>query len=220
MDEAKQQAGHRAADLVSDGMIVGLGTGSTVFYAMERLAMRIRDEDLCIIGIPTSYQAAYRAVKMGIPLSTLDEHPTIDLAIDGADQIDPMKRMIKGRGAAHFREKCVADAAEKLLIVCDATKCVSLLHGIVPIEVLPFACMPVIQRLFERDGSATLRTGTGKDGPVISDNGMLILDCMFGDIISPDELELQLSGIPGIIESGLFTRFTGKTSVFIGKESW
>ncbi|MDO9539580.1 MAG: ribose-5-phosphate isomerase RpiA [Methanocalculus sp.] len=216
MDKAKQEAGYRAADQVRDGMIIGIGTGSTVLYAMERISERIREEKLAVAGVPTSYQAAYRAVEMGIMLTSLDAHPKLDLAIDGADQIDPAKRMIKGRGAAHLREKCVADAAETFIVVVDDSKCVSILNGPVPLEVLPFACMPVIKRINDLGGSALIRNGSGKDGPVISDNGNFILDCTFGEIRSPEELEQNIANVPGVVESGLFTRYTGKTMVIVG----
>ena len=110
-EESKRNAGYHAAGMVKDGMVIGLGTGSTVFFAMERLGERIVGDDLSIAGVPTSHQAAIRARRYGIPLTSLDEHPALDVAIDGADQVDPDLRMIKGRGAALLREKCVCDAA-------------------------------------------------------------------------------------------------------------
>jgi len=216
MDTAKQEAGYRAAGYVRDGMVIGIGTGSTVLYAMERIADRIQNEDLFILGVPTSHQAAFRAVEMGIPLTSLDSHPSLDLAIDGADQVDPEKLMIKGRGAAHLREKCVADAAEQFIVVVDDSKCVSELNGKIPIEVLPFACMPVIRRVGEHGGRAEIRTGSGKDGPVISDNGNIIMDCLFDRIKDPESLEMELAMIPGIVASGLFTRYSNKTIVIVG----
>lgn len=216
MDEAKKDAGYRAADLVRDGMVIGLGTGSTVLYAMESIASRMCDEDLRIAGVPTSYEAAYRAVGLGIPLTTLDEHPVLDLAIDGADQVDPGKRMIKGRGAALLREKCVADAADQFVVIIDESKCVNELHGQVPIEVLSFAQGSVARQMTDLGAQAAVRSGSGKDGPVVSDNGHLIMDCQFGALASPDDLELRLAVIPGLLESGLFTRYTGKTRVIIG----
>ncbi|MCP1662535.1 MAG: ribose-5-phosphate isomerase RpiA [Methanocalculus sp. MSAO_Arc1] len=216
MDEAKKDAGYRAADLVRDGMVIGLGTGSTVLYAMESIASRMCDEDLRIAGVPTSYEAAYRAVGLGIPLTTLDEHPVLDLAIDGADQVDPGKRMIKGRGAALLREKCVADAADQFVVIIDESKCVKKLHGQVPIEVLSFAQGSVVRQITDLGAQAAVRSGSGKDGPVVSDNGHLIMDCQFGALASPDDLELRLAVIPGLLESGLFTRYTGKTRVIIG----
>ncbi len=218
MDSAKQEAGCRAADRIRDGDVIGIGTGSTVLYAMERLQQRMYEEKLTILGVPTSYQTAYRAVEMDIPLTTLDAHPRLDLAIDGADQVDPALRMIKGRGGAHLREKCVVDAAETFLVIVDESKCVTHLSGKVPVEVLSFACAPVLRRITDLGGSGEIRTGSGKDGPVISDNGNLIIDCTFTEIPSPEELEMKLAAIPGIIESGLFTRYTGKTELIVGKK--
>jgi len=137
---AKMAAGFRAADMVQDDMVVGLGTGSTVFYTIERLAVRIR-EGLRISGIPTSYQTALRAREYGIPLTTLDDNPILDLAIDGADEVDPHLNLIKGRGAAHMREKCVASAAMQFIVVVDEQKVVPHLKAPVPVEVLPFAVL-------------------------------------------------------------------------------
>lgn len=218
MDTAKQEAGYRAAEYVLDGMIIGIGTGSTVLYAMERIVHRMREENLSILGVPTSYQAAFRAAEMGIPLTSLDAHPSLDLAIDGADQVDPAKLMIKGRGAAHLREKCVADAANRFIVVADESKCVDELNGKIPIEVLPFACMPVIRRVAEHGGTAWIRTGSGKDGPVMSDNGNIIMDCQFERIDDPKSLERELAMIPGIVASGLFTQYADKTTVIVGKK--
>ncbi|HJJ74249.1 MAG TPA: ribose 5-phosphate isomerase A, partial [Methanocorpusculum sp.] len=136
---AKQDAGFRAANMVEDGMIVGLGTGSTVFFAMERLGERIKNEGLKIMGVPTSHQTAMRAEEYGIPLTTLSLHPVLDIAIDGADQVSPEKNLIKGRGAALLREKIVADAAKKFVVVIDPSKAVEVPNAAVPVEILPFA---------------------------------------------------------------------------------
>jgi ribose 5-phosphate isomerase A len=214
--ESKRIAGYRAADMVEDGTIVGLGTGSTVFFAMERLAERIRD-GLSVAGVPTSHQAARRAREYGIPLTTLDEHPEIAIAIDGADQVDPEIRLIKGRGAAHLREKCVAEAADAVIIVVDLTKMTDRLNALVPVEVLPFAYGLVAKRLEELGGTPVLREGIKKDGPVITDNGNFILDSDFGAIVDPVLLEQQIAGIPGALGSGLFTTFAEKIRVVVGE---
>lgn len=211
----KQAAGYRAADMVVDGMIVGLGTGSTVFFAMERLAARIR-EGLTITGVPTSYQAAIRARTCGIPLATLNDYPAIDLAIDGADQIDPAFALIKGRGAAQTQEKCVAFAARSLVIVADLSKLTRQLDAVVPIEVLPSAYVPLIRHLEAIGGVPVLREGVKKDGPVITDNGNMVIDCDFGPISDPAALDIQISSIPGVVTCGLFTTFSEKTTVIIG----
>ena len=215
-DAGKRAAGHAAAGLVEDGMVVGLGTGSTVLFAMERLGERI-GEGLAVTGIPTSFQAEIRARALGIPLTTLQDHPAPDLAIDGADLVDPGKRLIKGRGGALTREKVVAAAAGRLVIVVDQEKCARVLRGVVPVEVLPFALLPVTRGIGALGGTPLLREGSAKDGPVVTDNGNFILDCGFRKIPDPEGLEADLDSLPGVISSGLFTRMTGKTEVIVGK---
>jgi ribose 5-phosphate isomerase A len=214
---AKRAAGYLAADMVRDGMVLGLGTGSTVFYALERLSCRVQ-EGLQIKGVPTSYQTARTAHEYGIPLTTLDEAPVLDLAIDGADQVDPCLRLIKGRGAALTREKCVAAAALRFVVVVDEQKVVPVLFGLVPIEVIPFAIHPVMNQLRSLGCVPRLREGIKKDGPVITDNGNFILDCQFKEIANPDELEAIIIQVPGVVESGLFCSFTNKTTVIVGNE--
>jgi ribose 5-phosphate isomerase A len=215
-DPGKRAAGRAAAERVEDGMVVGLGTGSTVLFAMERLAERI-GEGLAVKGIPTSHQAEIRARTLGIPLATLQDHPSPDLAIDGADLVDSGKRLIKGRGGALTREKCLAHAAGRLVIVVDQGKCVHELAGVVPVEVLPFAWVPVFRSVARLGSRPVLREGSGKDGPVITDNGNFILDCTFPKIPDPEGLEIALDAFPGVISSGLFTRVAGKTEVLVGK---
>ena len=214
---AKRAAGYHAADMVEDGMVIGLGTGSTVFYMMERLSGRVRN-GLFISGVPTSFQTAMRARECGIPLTTLDDNPMLDLAIDGADQVDPALRLIKGRGAAHTREKCVAAAAYRFVVVVDEAKLVPRLSGLVPIECIPFALKPVMNELRGLGGVPILRDGIKKDGPVITDNGNYIVDCRFDEIGNPEELEATIAMIPGIVESGLFTGFTEKTTIIVGNK--
>jgi len=214
---AKRAAGYQAADTAEDGMVLGLGTGSTVLYALERLSCRIR-EGLQVRGIPTSYQTARRAFEYGIPLTTLDEEPMPDLVIDGADQVNSRLFLIKGRGAALTKEKCVAAAGRRLIIVVDEKKLVKNLSGLVPVEVIPFAVRPVMTRLENLGFQPVLRDGIRKDGPVITDNGNFIVDCGFDKLDNPEELEITLSGIPGVVESGLFCSFTGKTTVIVGNQ--
>jgi ribose 5-phosphate isomerase A len=215
-DPGKRAAGRAAAERVEHGMVVGLGTGSTVLFAMERLAERI-GEGLTVTGIPTSSQAEIRARVLGIPLATLQDFPAPDLAIDGADLVDSEKRLIKGRGGALTREKCVAHAANRVVIVVDQGKCAHELAGVVPVEVLPFAVLPVLREVGRLGGRPVLREGSGKDGPVVTDNGNFILDCTFPEIPDPGRLEMTLDAIPGVISSGLFTRVAGKTEVIAGK---
>jgi ribose 5-phosphate isomerase A len=214
---AKRAAGYLAADMVKDGMVLGLGTGSTVFFALERLSSRVC-EGLRISGVPTSHQTAVRAREYGIPITTLDDEPLLDLAIDGADQVDSQLRLIKGRGAALTREKCVAAAALRFVVVVDEQKVVRILSGLVPVEVIPFAIHPVMNQLQGLGCIPRLREGIKKDGPVITDNGNFIVDCQFKEIANPDELEDSIIRIPGVVESGLFCNFTKKTTVIVGNE--
>jgi ribose 5-phosphate isomerase A len=211
----KRIAGCYAADLVEDGTVIGLGTGSTMAYAMERLAARIH-QGLRIRGIPTSFQAEMLARTLEIPLTTLDEYPEPDMALDGADQVDEHLRMIKGRGAALTREKIMAAAARELIIVVDESKWVPALNALVPVEVIPFALRPVILGIQSIGGEPVIRTGLRKDGPVITDNGNFILDCSFGSIDHPEETEGLLSLMPGVLSCGLFCEFVDKTTVILG----
>jgi ribose 5-phosphate isomerase A len=216
LGQAKRAAGYRAADMIEEGMVVGLGTGSTVYFTIERLSERVKG-GLKIMGIPTSYQTATRAREAKIPLTTLDDNPVIDIALDGADEVDPKLRLIKGRGAAHLREKCVAAAAKHFVVVVDEQKVVKKLGAAaVPVEVLPFAITPVLVQLRGLGGIPIIREAVRKDGPVITDNGNFVVDCRFKDIKNPEKLEAVLASIPGIIESGLFCGFTKKTTVIIG----
>jgi ribose 5-phosphate isomerase A len=216
LEHAKRAAGERAAEMVKDGMVVGLGTGSTVYFTIERLSERVRD-GLLITGIPTSFQTALRAKKARIPLTTLDDNPIVDIAIDGADEVDPKLRLIKGRGAALLREKCVAAAAKHFVVVVDEQKMVKTLGAAaVPVEVLPFAITPVITQLGRLGCVPVIRNAVEKDGPVITDNGNFVVDCRFKDIRNPERLEAALASIPGVMESGLFCGFVKKTTVIVG----
>jgi len=209
----KQAAGERAARLVEDGMVVGLGTGSTTAYAIKELGRRVAD-GLEIQGVPTSYQSSFLGAENGITLTTLDEHPEIDLGIDGADQITGFTA-IKGGGAAHTREKIVALSSKKFVVVVDESKCSDILSHPVPLEVLPFALKLAIKQVAELGGKAELRMGVRKDGPVISDNGNFIIDADFGRIDNPESLEKKLSQCCGIVENGIFTCID---AVYIGKK--
>jgi len=216
LEHAKRAAGYRAADMIEEGMVVGLGTGSTVYFTIERLSERIRG-GLRITGIPTSFQTALRAREARIPLTTLDDNPEIDIAVDGADEVDLKLRLIKGRGAAHLREKCVAAAAKRFIVVVDEQKIVKKLGAVaVPVEVLPFAVMPVLTELRSIGGVPVIRDAIRKDGPVITDNGNFIVDCRFLDLKNPEKLEAEIAAIPGVVESGLFCGFVKKTTVVIG----
>ena len=206
-DAAKRNAGYAAAENVKDGMIVGLGSGTTAAYAIIALGERIKHQNLRILGIPSSYQAFQLAVQNGITITTLEEHPIIDVNIDGADQIDPQLNLIKGMGAALAREKIVASASKQNVIIADEKKYVQTLgenNHPIPIEVLPFAISLVQRRIQALNGSPLLRETKGKLGPVISDNGNAIMDAIFGTIKDPQLLAMNLKMIPGVVETGLF----------------
>lgn len=203
----KQLVGKAAADRVQSGSIVGLGTGSTTAFAIQFLGDRLKSGELTDIkGIPTSFQASVLAKQYGIPLTTLDEVDRIHIAIDGADEVDPQKNLIKGGGAAHTREKVVDSLAELFIIVVDQSKLVDVLGSTfpVPIEVLPMAIAPVTRALEALGGKPELRMGVKKDGPVITDQGNMVLDVTFGAIADPVALEQTLNNIPGVLENGIF----------------
>lgn len=207
----KQQVGKAAADRVQSGSIVGLGTGSTTAYAIQYLGDRIKSGELTDIkGIPTSFQASVLAKQYGIPLTTLDEVDRIHIAIDGADEVDPQKNLIKGGGAAHTREKVVDSLAELFIVVVDQSKIVTALGSTfpVPVEVLPMAIAPVTRALEKLGGKPELRMGVKKDGPVITDQGNMVLDVTFASISNPAELEKILNNIPGVLENGIFVGVT------------
>ncbi len=205
-EDAKRRAALKAIRHIKDGYFVGLGSGSTVEYAIKELGRIIKENKFAVRGISTSYHTTQLAIENNVPLTSLDEAPHPDIAIDGADQIDFKLNMIKGGGAALTREKIVDAAAKQLIIIADETKLTKKL-GLkqhVPIEVLPFATPTVAKRLRELGGKPTVRVAKGKLGPLITDNGNFILDIDFGTIKNAEQLENRLKKIPGIIETGLF----------------
>jgi ribose 5-phosphate isomerase A len=211
LEEAKLKAALEAVKHVRNNSIVGLGSGSTAAYAIVAIGEKIKRENLNVMGIPTSYQAFALAVKQEIPLTTLEEHAVIDVTIDGADQIDVNLNLIKGMGAALAREKIVASASKQNIIVADEGKKVKVLGEMgqpVPIEVLPFARSQVQRKIEAIGGKSVLREGKGKLGPVITDNGNMILDAVFGEINDPTVLGIKLKMIPGVVETGLFVGLT------------
>jgi len=220
VEKAKKNAAIEAVKHVKNGFTVGLGSGSTAAYAIEEIGKKMKRERLDVQGVPTSYQAFMLAVQHGIPATTLEEQPVVDLTIDGADQIDPELNLIKGMGGALAREKIVASASKKLIIIADENKKVKVLgenNQPVPLETLPFAASLVMRRIKKMDGTPVLREGKMKVGPVITDNGNVIIDADFGPIHLPAELEHKLKSIPGILETGLFVQMA--EIAYVGKHS-
>ncbi|MBL1208656.1 ribose-5-phosphate isomerase RpiA [Geminocystis sp. GBBB08] len=203
----KQEVGKAAANLVKSNSIIGLGTGSTTAYAIEYIGERLASGELTnIVGVPTSFQAEVLAKKYGIPLTTLDAIDHIDVAIDGADEVDPQKNLIKGGGAAHTREKVVDSLADQFIVVVDAGKLVDQLGStfLLPVEVIPMAITPVTRQLEALGGKPELRMGIKKAGPVVTDQGNLVIDVKFDRIDNPEELESKINNLPGVLENGLF----------------
>jgi ribose 5-phosphate isomerase A len=203
-------AGYAAGELVKDGQVLGLGTGSTTHYFIEKVGKRVEEEELELLGIPTSYQSFLLAKKWNIPCTTLDEH-SIDLAVDGADEIDPNKNLIKGGGAAHTIEKIVDYSAKELIIIADESKEVDKLGAFpVPLEVIKEATQPVFNALQDMGATPEIRMGVKKDGPVITDSGNFIIDAKFPSVDSPVDMEIELNTIPGVVENGIFTEMVDK----------
>ncbi len=206
MSQSKEAAGRRAAEFIEDGMTVGLGTGSTVYFTLVALAERIAKENLAIRGVPTSIDTEVKARDMGIPLVALADVAQIDVTIDGADEIDGEFQMIKGGGGALLREKVVASLSTREVIVVHPSKVVERLGEgfLLPVEVVPFARPVVVHHLKQLGGTASIRMRSEKE-PFLTDNGNEILDCRFdGGIPNARELDRTLNGIPGVVENGLF----------------
>jgi len=207
-ERMKQLACQRAAKEVQDGMVLGLGTGSTVYYFLHELGRMVR-EGVRLTGVPTSVQTAQLATQLAIPLTTLDDQPHLDLAVDGADEVDDHLNLVKGAGGALLREKIVAASAARFLVVVDDGKLVTRLgeRYPLPVEVVPFGHTPAIRAVEGLGARVTLRCGN--DGQTwISDNGNYILDCYFGPISDPVALQKELLAIPAVVESGLFLNMT------------
>jgi len=205
-DRLKKEAGISVIDFVESGMVLGLGTGSTIRFALDELAHRLREGRLKdIVGIPSSVQTEERAKELGIPIITFDEKQEIDLTIDGADEVDPKLNLIKGGGGALLREKVLAQSSRRNIMVVDESKLSPKLgtKWPVPIEVIPFARKPVAEFIKSLGGKPTLRLS--EDGePYTTDQNNNILDCNFGPIANPDELAYKFGQKAGIVEFGLF----------------
>ena len=218
-NQMKKAVAEAAVNEVSDDMIVGLGSGSTSAMMIKSLAENIKSGKLKNIqGVSTSFQSEVLAFELGIPLIDLVSVSHIDLAIDGADEVNPYHQLIKGGGGCHVREKLVASKADKLLIVVDQTKLVKNLNEVfpLPIEVIPSAWKQVKDVITKMNATCKLRMAEKKAGPVVTDEGNLILDVLFnGGINNPKKIELEINNIPGVLENGLFVDLTYK--VLVGK---
>lgn len=202
-EQEKEAAARASLQFIKDGQVVGLGTGSTAAYFIKLLGEKVKN-GLHIRGIPTSVRSRELALSLGIPLTTLDECQEIAVTVDGADEVDPQLRLIKGGGGAMLREKVVASATKQLVIVADASKQVPVLGKFpLPVEVIPFAQVLVAKRIAALGAQVQLRT-TPDGQPFITDEHNHILDCRFGAIRDAEGLALRLSEMPGVVEHGLF----------------
>jgi ribose 5-phosphate isomerase A len=218
-NQMKQAVALAAVDQIENGMILGLGSGSTAALMIEALAMKIKSGEIKdVVGVTTSFQGEVLASELGIPLKSLSSVSGIDLAIDGADEVDPKFQLIKGGGACHVQEKLVAALAKKFIVVVDSTKLVKKLNldFKLPVEVLPSAWKQVQKTLRDLGGKGNLRMAQKKAGPIVTDQGNLILDLSFSNgIDQPELLESQINNIPGVLENGLFVNLTDQ--VLVGK---
>ena len=217
---AKRAAGRAAADRIENGMKIGLGTGSTVTYAIEAIGRRVQEWGLDVLAVPSSLATERLARKQGIPLTTLSEAATLDLALDGADEVDPNGNLIKGGGAAHTRERIVATQARQFLVLIDETKQVERLGQTVPlpVEVLPMAVAPVMRALEISGGRPEVREGTRKHGPIITDQGFWVIDVHFEEgIDDPQPLAETIKALPGVLDHGLFLNMA--TDILMGTSS-
>jgi ribose 5-phosphate isomerase A len=208
-DDWKRQAAEQALGYVEDGMKLGLGTGSTAAKFVDLLGAKVK-AGLKVVCVPTSEATRAQAEALGIPLATLDQHPALDLTVDGADEIDEELRLIKGGGGALLREKIVAVASDRVVVIADSSKRVEMLGRFpLPLEVVPFGLASTQRLIFQMaadagcDGDIKLRTGAN-GAPFVTDNGNHIFDCSFGAIDDPEALDDALKLIPGVVESGLF----------------
>jgi ribose 5-phosphate isomerase A len=202
----KKAAAEAAANLVDDGMLLGLGTGSTAAYFIDALGRRIAQRGLRVTGMPTSDHTAAQARRLNIPLTSFAEHTQLDLTVDGADEVElGTLFLIKGHGGALLREKMVAAASKRLVIIADESKLVERLGSLVavPVEIVQFGWQATAQRLAKIGGNPSLRLGTDKKG-FVTDGGNYIMDCAFGPIANPKETAHHLDHVIGAIEHGLF----------------
>lgn len=201
--DAKKAAGEKAAEYISDGMRIGLGTGSTVYWTIVRLGERVK-EGLRIEAVPTSVQTEKLAQEAGIPLLPIASlQAPLDLTVDGADEVSPKEELIKGGGGALLREKMIASFSARFIVVVDHSKCVPVLGRFpLPVEVVPFGWEITSKQLGQMGCEPVLRMRDG--APFVTDNGNFVIDCRFGSIPNPGELSVELNKLPGVVENGLF----------------
>ncbi|CAG9563151.1 unnamed protein product [Danaus chrysippus] len=217
LEQAKLVAAYRAVDeFVQNNNIVGIGSGSTVVYAVQRLAERVETENLKVTCIPTSFQAKQLIIKHNLILGELDTNPTIDVTIDGADEVDANMTLIKGGGGCLLQEKIIASCSKKMIVIADYTKDSQKLgdrykKGI-PIEVVPMAYVPIKIKIIQMfGGEIKLRSAIAKAGPVVTDNGNFILDWLFtNQDLDWDQVNSEIKMIPGVVETGLFVKMCNK----------
>ncbi|KAK7508585.1 hypothetical protein BaRGS_00000151 [Batillaria attramentaria] len=213
--EDQAQAGKRAAakravdERIRDNQVVGIGSGTTIVSAVERLVERVRDEKLSVVCIPTSFQARQLILENKLPLGTLEQYPQLDVAIDGADEVDAHLNLIKGGGGCLTQEKIIASCAKEFYVIADDRKDTAKLGTYwkkgVPIEVVPMAYRPVQLKIQQQLGGKTeLRMAHRKAGPIVTDNGNFIIDWMFDGTPDWVEADRKLHCIPGVLETGLF----------------
>ena len=221
VDSAKKAAAMLAVEEnVKKDMILGIGSGSTIVYVVEKISEFLNTEKSSIICIPTSFQSQDLILRNGLKMATLDQYPDINLALDGADEIDSDLNLIKGGGGCLVQERIVAASAQELVIVADWTKSSSVLgekwlNG-VPVEIIPQAQRFLHKKFREIGGEPKLRQSVAKLGPLITDNGNFIIDVNFGKIHSPKELHSQLVELPGVVDTGIFVNMTSKA--YIGQK--
>lgn len=211
----KEKAAESASSLISDGMVLGLGTGSTAEIVIREIGNRIKTEEFEILGVPTSLRTEMMAIECGIPITTLSEHPSLDICIDGADQVDSELNLIKGGWGSHTREKIVSYAAKKLVICVEEEKIMEQLTKPVPLEVLPYAVKIVEKQVNMLGGEPALRSEGTRGGYSVTEHGNLVIDADFGVIHNPKEMSAALSSVVGSLEHGIFTN---AAEVHVGNE--
>jgi len=211
----KEKAAESASSLISDGMVVGLGTGSTAEIVIREIGNRIKTEEFEILGVPTSLRTEMMAIECGITITTLSEHPSLDICIDGADQVDSELNLIKGGWGSHTREKIVSYAAKKLVICVEEEKIMEQLSKPVPLEVLPYAVKIVEKQVKKLGGEPALRSEGTRGGYSVTEHGNLVIDADFGVIHNPEEMSAALSSVVGSLEHGIFTN---AAEVHVGNE--